>query len=106
LRRAATGAASDEERGHCIGWTTDDGLVLLEPDSAYAAVHQLAAQQGEAFPVRAKTLGKRLEEAGLLTHHDKDRNTTQVTIGATRRRVWSIRKSAIFPPLDDAQIEE
>ena len=99
LREAATGAPSDRERGHCIGWTTTDGLVLLEPESAYAAVHQLAALQGEAFPVRCKTLGKRLEESGLLTHHDKNRNMTQVTIGAARKRVWSIKMSAIFPPL-------
>ena len=103
LREAATGAPSDREKGHCIGWTTTDGLVLLEPESAYAAVHQLAALQGEAFPVRCKTLGKRLEERGLLTHHDKSRNTTQVTIGAARKRVWSIKMSAIFPPLE-AQI--
>jgi hypothetical protein len=102
LREAATGMPSDRERGHCIGWTTDD-RVLLEPESAYAAVHQLAAQQGEAFPVRSRTLGKRLEESGLLTHHDKKRNMTQVTIGAARKRVWSIKMSAIFPPLE-AQI--
>ena len=106
LREAATGAPSDRERGHCIGWTTDDGLVLLEPDGAYAAVHQLAAQQGEAFPVRPKTLGKRLEDGGFLTHHDKSRSTTQVTIGLTRRRVWSIRTSAIFPPAEEVQMEE
>jgi hypothetical protein len=86
LRETATDMPSDEEKGRrYIGWATTDGLVLLEPESAYAAVHQLAAQQGEAFPVRLKTVGKRLEESGLLTHHDKTRNTTQVTIGATRR---------------------
>jgi hypothetical protein len=96
--------AEDEKGRRYIGWTTDDGLVLLEPELAYAAVHQqLAAQQGEAFPVRPKTLGKRLEERGLLTHHDKKRTTTQVTIGATRRRVWSIKTSTIFPPLEEGQ---
>jgi hypothetical protein len=107
LRETAADVPSDEEKGRrYIGWTTDDGLVLLEPESAYAAVHQLAAQQGEAFPVRCKTLGKRLEESGLLTHHDKNRNTTQVTIGVTRRRVWSIKMSAIFPPLEEAQMAD
>jgi hypothetical protein len=45
-----------------------------------------------------KTLGKRLEECGFLAHHDKNRNTSQVTIGTTRRRVWAIKKSDIFPP--------
>ena len=107
LREATTEMPAEEEKGRrYIGWTTDDGMLLLEPESAFAAVHQLAAQQGEAFPVRGKTLGKRLEEAGLLTHHDKNRNTTQVTIGAARRRVWSIKMSAIFPPLEEAQIAE
>ncbi len=98
LREAATATPSKEEKGRCIGWTTDDGLVLLEPESAYAVVHQLSAQQGEPFPVRMKTLGKRLEERGFLTSHDKHRTTTQVTIGATRKRVWSIKTSDIFPP--------
>ena len=43
---------------------------------------------------------------GFLTHHDKNRSTTQVTIGLTRRRVWSIRTSAIFPPAEEVQMEE
>jgi hypothetical protein len=103
LRKATAPEPSDGEKGRCIGWTTDD-RVLLEPESAYAAVHQLAAQQGEAFPVRCKTLGKRLEQRRFLTHHDKNRNTIQVTIGAARRRVWSIKTSHIFPPLGETQI--
>ena len=66
LRDATTEVPAEEEKGRrYIGWTTNDGVLLLEPELAFAAVHQLAAQQGEAFPVRPKTLGKRLEDAGL-----------------------------------------
>ena len=102
LREAATAAPSKEERGRCIGWMQDDGSILLEPESAYAAVHQLSAQQGEPFPVRLKTIGKRLEERGFLTSHDKNRNTTQVTIGAARKRVWSLKRAVIFPQSEEA----
>jgi hypothetical protein len=65
LREAATAKPLDNEKGRCIGWTTDDGLVLLNPESAYATAHELSRQQGETFPVRMKTLGKRLEERGF-----------------------------------------
>jgi hypothetical protein len=101
LRKAATANPLDGEKGRCIGWTTDDGMVLLNPESAFATAHELSRQQGESFPVRLKTLGKRLEERGFLTGHDKDRNTTQVTIGAARKRVWSIKKAIIIPPSEE-----
>jgi len=101
VRAAESATPAREERGRCIGWVTDDGLVLLEPDSAYATINQLSAQQGEPFPVRMKTLGKRLEQRGFLTNHDKNRNTTQATIGAARRRVWSIKKSNVFPSSEE-----
>jgi hypothetical protein len=104
-RDAGDAAPSDTEKGRCIGWRTDN-LVLLEPDSAYAVVHQLSAQQGEGFPVRLKTLGKRLEESGFLASHDKNRNTTQVTIGTARRRVWAIKKSDISPSSAEVQLDE
>jgi hypothetical protein len=103
LRNAATATPTQGERGRCIGWTSgdDEGLIFIEPESAYAAAQQLAEQQGEPLPVRKKTLGKRLEDSGFLAHHDKDRNTLQVTIGTTRRRVWAIKKSDIFPPSEE-----
>ena len=106
MRDAKSAAPSDKEKPHCVGWRTHDGLVLLEPESAYATAHQLSAQQGEPFPVRMKTLGKRLEEGGFLASHDKNRNTLQVTIGNLRRRVWAIKTSDMFPSSAEAQLDE
>jgi hypothetical protein len=106
MRDAENAAPSDKEKGRCVGWWTSDGLVLLEPESAYATAHQLSAQQGEEFPVRMKTLGKRLEDGGFLGSHDKNRTTTQVTIGTTRRRVWAIKKLDIFPSSEEVQLDE
>jgi hypothetical protein len=65
--------------------------LLLDRESAYAVAHELARQQGESFPVGKKTLGKRLQEDGILARQDQDRSTTQVTIGSVRRRVWCIK---------------
>jgi len=101
LREAATAKPLDGEKGRCVGWTTDDGLVLLNPESAFATAHELSRQQGEPFSVRMKTLGKRLEERGFLTGHDKHRNTTQVTIGAARKRVWSVKRGVIITLLSE-----
>ena len=50
--------ASGEKRGRLIGWTAD-GMILLDPDSAFTTVHQLAEQQGESLAVGKKTLGRR-----------------------------------------------
>jgi hypothetical protein len=106
LRNVGDATPSDKEKGRCVGWRTHDGLVLLEPESSYATAHQLSAQQGEGFPVRLKTLGKRLEEGGFLASHDKNRNTLQVTIGTLRRRVWAIKTSDIVPSSAEAQLDE
>jgi hypothetical protein len=106
IRNVADTTPSDKEKGRCVGWRTHDGLVLLEPESAYAVVHQLSAQQGEPFPVRMKTLGKRLEGGGFLAGHDKNRSTLQVTIGTMRRRVWAIKASDMLPSSAETQRDE
>ena len=78
-----------------IGWKNEK-FVYLEPDSAYAVAHQLAAQQGESFPLNLKTLGKRLQERQLLAAHNKHRNTLQCTIAGGRHRVWCLAKSRVL----------
>ncbi|MFZ0881323.1 MAG: hypothetical protein WA002_17645, partial [Candidatus Acidiferrales bacterium] len=84
-----------------IGWKNDRYIFLL-PDSAFAVAHQLAAEQGESFPITQKTLGKRLEERGFLAAHNEDRNTLQRTIAGGRHRIWYIEKSRVFPRPEDA----
>jgi hypothetical protein len=88
---------SDGKKGRLVGWTAE-GVLLLDPDSAFATAHQLAEQQGESLPVGKKTLGKRLQDRGFIALHDNDRNTKQWTVQGTRRRVWCVKKESIFPP--------
>jgi len=78
-----------------IGWENEK-FVYLEPDSAFAVAHQLAAQQGESFPLNLKTLGKRLQERHFLAEHNKDRNTFQCTIAGRRHRVWCLAKPHVL----------
>ena len=89
--------ASGEKRGRLIGWTAD-GMILLDPDSAFTTAHQLAEQQGESLAVGKKTLGKRLQDRGFIAMHDHERNTKQWTVQGTRRRVWCVKTGTIFPP--------
>jgi hypothetical protein len=72
--------------GPCIGWT-DGETVYLEPESAYALAQRIAGESGHALGVGAKTLWKRLGDAGLLSRKDKERGTTKAMIGPKRRRV-------------------
>lgn len=85
---------SHENKGRLIGWMNGDGLVLLEPDSAYAAANQLANQQGQSLPVTPKTLAKRLAERGFLVQQGSDHIAVLRTVGGRRRRVWAIRAEA------------
>lgn len=73
-------------------------MILLDPDSAFTTVHQLAEQQGESLAVGKKTLGRRLQDRGFIAMHDHERNTKQWTVQGTRRRVWCVKTGTIFPP--------
>lgn len=78
-------------QGPCIGWLTD-GQVYLEPEASYAAAQRLAQAQGEAFPITATTLRRRLKERKFLMSTDEARGklTVRKTLQNQRRDVLHI----------------
>jgi hypothetical protein len=84
------GASEDwEPKGPCIGWADDD-IFYLDPGAAYSVASRHANEQGQALGVGARTLWKRLAEAGLLQQRDRDRNTYKVQIGERLRNTIAV----------------
>ncbi|AWM37121.1 hypothetical protein GobsT_49550 [Gemmata obscuriglobus] len=77
---------SCQPRGRKIGWVAGEE-VYLDPDSAFAALSELAHEQGQAYPVTQQTLYRRLKESGVLVRTDGDRTAYPVTLEGVRRRV-------------------
>lgn len=94
LADARDGWKADGAGGNLIGWF-DDEAVYLEPDSAFAAVQQLAHKQGDGLSVTSKTLWKRMKERGYLARSDGDRNLYAVTIAEQRRRVLAVKAAKL-----------
>jgi Domain of unknown function (DUF3854)/Domain of unknown function (DUF927) len=82
-------------RGRKIGWVGGEEL-YLDPDSTYAALAELARDQGQTYPVTAQTLFRRLKEARLLVRTDADRTTYPVTLEGARRRVLILSTSSLL----------
>jgi hypothetical protein len=73
-------------RGNRLGWVAGEEL-YLDPDSTFAALTELARDQGQVYPVTQQTLTRRLNEGGLLVRTDSGRTTYPVTLDGVRRRV-------------------
>ena len=82
-------------QGNKIGWTVGDEL-YLDPDSTYAALVELARDQGQAFPVTSQTLYRRLKEAGLLIRFEPDRTMYPITLEGKRHRVLILAASTLL----------
>jgi hypothetical protein len=80
-------------RGNKIGWVGEE--LYLDPDNAYAALSELAREQGQAYPVTQQTLTRRLNEAGHLVRTDTGRTTYPVTLEGIRRRVLVLNRSLL-----------
>ena len=81
--------------GERLGWIRD-GVLLLDPDAAFAATQKLARDQGTAIPVKQRTLWKRLAEQGLLASRDQARGSTvRVTIQGMRRDLLHLLARAV-----------
>jgi hypothetical protein len=85
--------------GARLGWLdTTRHLIYLNPQAAYAAVQQLARDNGEPLTLACRTMGKRLKEAGWLVgepsrpHH----LTTRVTIHDQRTDVYAIPQHYLY----------
>jgi hypothetical protein len=81
-------------RGRKLGWVGDE--LYLDPDSTYAALCEMARDQGQAYPVTQQTLTRRLNEAGHLVRTDTGRTTYPVTLEGVRRRVLVVDRSLLL----------
>ena len=101
-RVAGNAAATETDisylpKGNKVGWIDGNDL-YLEPESAYAAVQELARQQGESMPVAPRTLWQRLKERGLLASWDaeRQRNTVRRSLGGVlARNVLHLREDTL-----------
>jgi hypothetical protein len=91
------GATAYRPMGERIGWVDTDGALLLDPAASFAVVQRLAQAMGEALPVTARTLHRRLAQAGLLASREEARETVLVrrTIGGVRRTVLHLRAGGL-----------
>lgn len=88
--------------GDCIGWidlATED--VYIDPETAMKVVSKMTS---EPFQWTKTTLGKRLNEKGLLAQIDKNRGTLTVQrkVAGSKRDVWYMNISTL---LDDPEPE-
>jgi hypothetical protein len=96
FRSGADQTATDYRgRGHKIGWVANDGL-YLDPDSTYAALVELARDQGAPFPLTQHVLFRRVKESRLLLRTEKDRTTYPVTLEGSRRPVLVFAESLLL----------
>jgi hypothetical protein len=81
--------------GERIGWLDGDAL-LIDPESSHAAAQKLAVAKGESLPLSSATLGKRLQEGGLLTEVEPEHRTVRRLIQGRRQRVWCLAAHGFF----------
>jgi len=101
--RRETRGQSEEWRpqGEKIGWIDPEtATVFLDPDGAFAVIQRLAADQGGRMTTTARTLWKRLDEAGRLGIKEKGRHFGKVTVEGRQRRVLNI----LYVPLSPVEI--
>lgn len=84
------GWRNGQPNGNCLGWIEDD-VLYLAMDAAYAAANEQGHRNGEGLAVTKATMGKRLDERGLICLRDEGRGRTI--------RVPKLRISAIAIPL-------
>jgi hypothetical protein len=109
----------DAEGGESVAWqhpavaqlvgVIDEPWLLLFPEPVYQFVAGAARQGGRVFPVEAKTLWRRLDEAGLLAAEQegsKRRRVANAWLGGASRRVLKLRADAVAPPPPSESGEE
>jgi hypothetical protein len=72
--------------------------VYLQWKAAFAAAQQIGRDVGEQIPVTINTLGKRLNQAGVLQACDKTRKTYYVRkkIAGVYQKVWKISPEGLY----------
>jgi len=93
-RSAAPGGWSPQ--GPRIGWIDSDGLVYLIPHAAYRLAAGFGGPHGNGISVSERTLGRRLQERGLLAQTEgADRLTIKKLLGGRRQRVLCVRAASL-----------
>lgn len=95
----AWGWRSDGEHvrplGERIGWVDGEAL-YLEPEVSYAVAQRLARDGGDALPVSASTLRRRLAERGYLIRESaREAVTARRTLEGQRRAVLALCVDAL-----------
>jgi bifunctional DNA primase/polymerase-like protein/primase-like protein len=93
LGDAASGS-HEEGQGDCIGWASEE-FVLLDPDRSFATAQKLAQEQGEFISVNQKTLWQRMKDRRVLAISDADRNLVKTRIGNHRTRVVALSRKTL-----------
>lgn len=98
-RRIGTGENARDEwqaQGRRIGWIDEKGL-FLEPDGSFAAAQEVGNATGDPLAVTQKTLGKRLQERGLLlsSERGRGRNTMRRELEGQRRTVLHLSAAVL-----------
>ena len=85
-------------QGKLIGWLDGEEL-YLDPNSAFAEVQRLARQQDEPMTVTLQSLGRRLDERGLLASTERRGNKRSMKVRRTlqgqRISVFHIQTASI-----------
>jgi len=84
-------------QGRQIGWVDKERL-LLNPDTTYSELQELARTHHAPLELTQHTLWKRLDDAGLLAEKTPGRLTTRVSIAGGRKRVLCLPLKVLFEP--------
>jgi len=88
--------------GSRIGWADKDAI-YIDPGASLSIVKAIASSLDNHLGSSQLAIGKSLSEAGLLTQHEKGRNTAKVSILGHRPNVFALRISDIFE-LDGSEV--
>lgn len=93
-------------KGSLIGWVDHEAdAAYLDPTSAFAVAQKLGASTGRTIPTTLNTLGKRLDDSGMLVSAEAGRVKQKIYVQRQSQRVWHFRLSALFPD-SEAQASE
>ncbi|MGC4107064.1 MAG: DUF927 domain-containing protein [Thermomicrobiales bacterium] len=85
-------------KGERIGWVDyENDALYLTPASALSVVQGMGERTGRRVNLSDKTLGRRLQERGVLQTNDPTRSTSRISVAGGRQRVWHLRLSHVFP---------
>ncbi|MCC6958502.1 MAG: hypothetical protein IT301_01525 [Dehalococcoidia bacterium] len=81
----------------CIGWVDHESLFLL-PELAYVEAALMARREGHELGIDKSTLGRQLDERGLLISRDNSRQrlTVRRTLAGAQRTVWHVRAASVL----------